>query len=224
MENLIQHKNSHKFSTDALLLTQFAPIEKVRQFVDLGTGCGVIALELLKKNKNLHAFAIDFNSELLQTAKENASIYKCKERLTLIHADIKEIKTSKQAELLQAKNACELVVTNPPWYLETQGKLPLEDMKRKALFGYKEIYHDFFAAARFFLKEKGYLAFITIPQRTEDAFLALAKEKFVIKKIQYVHKNSASKAIFILVLAQFKGKLYKSNISDLQVEPPLFLE
>ncbi len=226
MNNLFQHKDSHKFSSDALLLAEFTPLDKVQQFADLGTGCGIIALELLKKNQDLQAIAIDFDSELLETASQNAHLYLCENRINLINEDIREIKTTKNAKVIAAKNSCELVVTNPPWYLESQGKLPKEEMKRKALFGNKQSYVHFFQAARYFLKERGFLSFITIPQRIEDAFLALNKENFVLKKMQYVHKKNdiSSNAIFVMMLAQFKGKDASKHVSDLQILPPLFLE
>ncbi len=222
-EELFQHKNSHKFSSDALLLAQFVPLEKTRKFAELGTGCGIIALELLKKNKTCQAIALDFNADLLESARINAKKYACEDRISFVQQDIVEILERANPHLLSFKHSCELVVTNPPWYLESQGKLPSEDMKKKALFGNKDTYKDFFKAARFFLKEKGLLAFITIPQRTEDIFTALKKERFVVKKMQYVHKDMQSQAIFLMILAQYKGRLTSSHISDLIVESPLFL-
>ncbi len=232
MNELFQHENSHKFSTDALLLAQFTPIEKIRNFTELGTGCGIISLELLKKNKDCKALALDINAELLQSAHINAKKYNVEQRIELVQQDIHGLSQSKahskaqskKSNVLAFKHNCELVVTNPPWYLESQGKLPKDDIKKRALFGTKETYKDFFHAAKYFLKEKGLLSFITIPQRTEDALAALASEQFVIKKMQYAHKDLQSQAIFLMVLAQYKGKLCASHISDLSIEPPLFLQ
>ncbi len=221
---LNQHEHSHKFSTDALLLAQFAPLENVQTFVELGTGCGVVALEILKKKKNMKALALDFDTSLLQSAKENAKLYNCTENIIFVEEDLVNLPKTQSEEIKQFKNNCDLVVCNPPWLLKSQGKLPQEDMKLRALFGDENTYTLFFSSAKYFVKERGLLAFITIPQRLERVCASLTHNGFVLKKVQFVHKNKESSAIFMLALAEYKGKLVRAHISDMECLPPLFLQ
>ncbi len=222
MKSLIQNKNAHKFSTDALLLAHFTPLEKINVFAELGTGCGIIALELLKRKEHLKAIAVDFDKDLINTAKENAKIYKVENKIEFILEDLKKININTKAK--NYCNICDLVVCNPPWLLENQGKLPKEDIKKKALFGNKETYALFFNAAKYLLKERGLLSFVSIPSRLEDIFASLGKTGFVMKKLQFVHKDSASNAIFVLGLAEFRGKGAKDCISDMVIMPAMYLE
>ncbi len=222
MKNLIQNKNSHKFSTDALLLAELTPLEKVNIFAELGTGCGIISLELLKRKENLKGIAIDFNEDLLTTAQENAKIYKVENKIDFILENLENIKEN--IALKKYCNTVDLIVCNPPWLLENQGKLPKEEMKKNALFGNKDTYTLFFNAGKYLLKERGLLSFISIPSRLEDIINSLGKTGFVLKKMLFVHKNKDSNAIFVFGLAEFRGKSAKDCISDMVLLAPKFLE
>lgn len=224
MHTLHQARNAHRFSTDALLLAQFTPLEKINFFAELGTGCGVIALELLKRKPAMQALALDYNKELLESAKENALLYACEKNIAFVEEDLRNFPKVHNTITKDFQNSCELVVCNPPWLLENQGKLPKDEIKRNALFGDKHTYNTFFRAARYFLKERGLLSFVTIPERVEHSFSALSANTFVLKKIQFVHKSVDREAIFMLVLAELKGKKASSHISNLIVGKPYFLD
>ncbi len=225
MKNLIQNKNSHKFSADALLLASFTPLDKVEKFVELGTGCGIIALELLERKKSLSGLGIDCNKELLTSAKSNLELYTHGNssiyNIEFIEEDLENCPNFKNNKILEFRNSCDLVVTNPPWLLENQGKVPIDEIKRKALFAKRDVYNLFFKNARYFLKEKGLLSFVSIPSRLGDIFEALAKNGFSPKFLQFVHNTTKSEAIFVLCLAEFKGK--KANSLELQVLPAKYL-
>ncbi len=142
MQHLFQHENSHKFSTDALLLTEFVirsvDFDKVNYIADLGTGCGVIALEILQKNKNIKGIGVDFSPELLATAEQNAELYDLRSCIVFVEEDFQNFPQTTQQETKNFKHKCELVVSNPPWLLSSQGKVPTSSMKKNALFGNKE--------------------------------------------------------------------------------------
>ena len=46
----INVSKNHTFGTDAVLLSNFAKAKKNDKLVDLGTGCGIIALLMLRDN------------------------------------------------------------------------------------------------------------------------------------------------------------------------------
>ncbi len=226
MKTLIQEENSHKFSTDALLLAHFTPLENVHVFAELGTGCGVIALELLQRKQDLQGIAIDFNNELLQSARKNALLYfednAKTESINFLLEDLNNCPHFLNSQTKDYKKKCDLVITNPPWLLENQGKMPKDEMKRKALFAGRDIYSIFFKSAKYFIKERGLLSFVSIPQRLNDALLALLEQGFAVKHLQFVHNTCESEAIFVLCLAEFRGKLADSV--ELKILPPLYLQ
>ncbi len=221
---LTQHKESHKFSSDALLLANFAPTQKVHSFVELGCGCGIISLEYLKRNPFSKGLGLDFDDELLASANSNANIYSMQDKVHFLNEDFALFPNANNKETLKYKNQTDLVITNPPWLLLGQGKLPKSDIKRKALFGDGKTYTLFFSAAKFFLKERGLLTFISIPQRMEDIFHALQVNGFLLKKMQNVHKNPTSNAIFTLFMAEYRGKSLEKSMPSAETVFPIFLE
>lgn len=223
MKNLFQHEKSHKFSHDALLLAQFVPLEKVKYFVELGTGCGIIALEIVNRKPELQGIALDYSDELIKTAQENSKLYRAEENVLFLQEDLENCPNFENSSLLKYKNSCDLIVTNPPWLLENQGKIPKDEIKRRALFGNENTYNLFFKNARYFAKERALLAFITIPQRMTATYKALEKNAFLLKEIQCVHNRLDTPAIFLLALAEFRGKLASSAFSDLKILPPIIL-
>ena len=53
----------HTFGTDAVLLSHFASAKPKDRMVDLGTGCGIIPLLMLRDNKLQTAVGVDISDE-----------------------------------------------------------------------------------------------------------------------------------------------------------------
>jgi len=107
--NFIQAKESYRFSSDALLLANFASMHLAKNifdkkrgirppflFLDLGCGCGVIGIEILKyvkKNypehvKDTYILGIDKENVLVESAHANAKTFGFHENYHAICADI----------------------------------------------------------------------------------------------------------------------------------------
>jgi release factor glutamine methyltransferase len=127
--------------------------------VDLGTGCGNIAISLVKKIPRSKAYAIDISSEALKVAVENARFYRVERRIEFLEGDM-----FSPLEGLNLKGKIDLVISNPP-YIATKEipKLSLEVKKepRIALDGGRDglnFYRRIFREAPPFLNKGGLLA------------------------------------------------------------------
>lgn len=89
---LAQPQGSFRFSVDALLLAEFfkKPLEE-SLFLDLGTGCGIVALAYLRKNPKALGVGIDFQPELILSAKENAQKLALEGRFLTQLSDLRNI-------------------------------------------------------------------------------------------------------------------------------------
>ena len=61
---LIQNKNGYKFSTDSVLLANFAKGKQTDRYVDLCRGSGVVAILFACKNNIKEAYAVEIQSDL----------------------------------------------------------------------------------------------------------------------------------------------------------------
>ena len=66
---IIQKQSGYKFSTDSVLLANFAKIKHSETYVDLCSGSGVIAILAYYKNKPQKCFAVEIQSEVANMAK-----------------------------------------------------------------------------------------------------------------------------------------------------------
>ena len=118
-----QFSVSHEFSsmkvgTDAVLLGAFIQTEKQEKILEVGTGCGVVALMLAQKGNRV--LAIDIHAPSVEEAQQNFSnsVF-----APLLIAD--EIDFSK----LQAPVKFDRIVSNPPFF---QNSLQAPDEARNA--------------------------------------------------------------------------------------------
>jgi len=139
----------HRFSSDSFLT-----------ILDLGTGCGAIALSLAYYLKRAKIYASDISPLALEVAKENVISLGLKERIELLGGDL-----FKPFESLGLVGNCDLVISNPPYVPSSRWKeLPREIREfepREALDGGKdglEILRRIIKEGARFLKPKGVLA------------------------------------------------------------------
>ena len=115
----VSHESSSmKVGTDALLLGAFIQTEKQEKILEVGTGCGVVALMLAQKGNRV--LAIDIHAPSIEEAQQNFgnSVF-----ASLLIAD--EIDFFK----LQAPVKFDRIVSNPPFF---QNSLQAPDEARNA--------------------------------------------------------------------------------------------
>jgi tRNA1Val (adenine37-N6)-methyltransferase len=100
-----------KVGTDALLVSALSPVPEKGNILDIGTGCGVIAL-LMAQQSNCLIDAIDVDVLSIIEAKENFAASAWNERLSAIQ-------TSLQNYSFRCKKRYELIISNPPFFLKS---------------------------------------------------------------------------------------------------------
>ena len=98
-----------------------------KEILDIGTGSGCIAISLAKNLPNSKVTALDFSSDALEVARENAELNNVS--IEFINADIFEYQSDKKYDI---------IVSNPPYVLESEKSLMKKNVldfePHKALF------------------------------------------------------------------------------------------
>jgi tRNA1Val (adenine37-N6)-methyltransferase len=97
-----------KVGTDGVLLGALADPGTARTILDIGTGCGVIALIMAQKSGAM-VTGIDVDAESAQQAAENAAASPWPERLLMLHGPVQDY-----AEAHPASFDC--IISNPPFF------------------------------------------------------------------------------------------------------------
>ncbi|MDE6006378.1 MAG: methyltransferase [Muribaculaceae bacterium] len=99
-------KSSMKIGVDAVLIGAWAGIKGVRTILDVGTGCGIIALMCAQRNADAQIEAIDIDADSIAEAIENFNASPWRERLNARVVDFNSY----------AHQKFDLIISNPPYF------------------------------------------------------------------------------------------------------------
>lgn len=102
------------YTTDAVLLADFAAAKAGQRVVDLGCGGGILPLLLMARQPDLHITGLELDAGLVAMAQRSVQGNGLGERIHILQGDIREVR-----RLLPPKSA-DLVISNPP-YFEGEG-------------------------------------------------------------------------------------------------------
>ena len=196
---LFQPEGSFRFSLDALLLASFLrPVGSGRgeRLLDLGTGCGVVALGMMRRYPELEAVGLDLLPELVAAARLNAARLGFAGRFAAFTHDVAE----------PAPPACppgsfRLVLANPPYRQPGRGRLPAEPLRRAALFEREGGLEAFCRAAGRAMAPDGRFGLLFPAARGEELLSALAGAELEAVRLLPVHARASDPAGVVLVEA-----------------------
>ena len=213
---LEQPEGSYRFSADALLLADFAAEQTLPDdaaLAELGTGCGVVSLAVLLKKPGCRAVGLEREAVLAASAARNAAALGLAEVFTPLCGDVTSPKDRREMREVLASKADGLsgppmfdaVMTNPPWRVEGDGRVPPSDLRRRALFGTAETLRELFSAADSLLKDGGLLLALCGAERTADMLAALPKRLHP-ETLRFVFTKENSSAEFVQLMARKNGR------------------
>ena len=105
------HQCPMPITTDSVLVGACAYASEASQVLDVGTGCGVIALMIAQRNPVARIHAVDIHAAAVTQAQQNFNQSPWSNRLTAIKADFLEYAAS-------TPHRYDLIVSNPPYFTE----------------------------------------------------------------------------------------------------------
>lgn len=201
---------NHTFGTDAVLLSNFASSKMVKKHCDLGAGCGIISMLLLRDNITEQSCAVEISEEAVNLAKRTAAEF-YEDRLTVVHADLKELKG------ILPFGEFDLVTSNPPYKAEGSGIISQSRADKVARHETAcSLYDVIFTASRI-LKSSGRLCICQRPERLADIICTMRECKVEPKTLRLVAKKVGEEPWLVLVEGRRDGK------SGMRTLPTLYL-
>ncbi len=172
-----------KIGTDAVLLGAWARVGNVEQVLDVGCGCGVIAL-MLAQRSNASILGIDIDENSVLEAKQNAAFSPWSQRIRFQCVSLQDFqKTSPE------KFDC--IVCNPP-YFEQSLKSPFAHKnlsKHTDTLSYKELLQG----VSQLLSSEG-VFYVILPSQNYDKWLQIChQEKLYVSRCCFVKSISHKK-------------------------------
>lgn len=148
--SVLNDRTAMKVGTDGVLLGAWCPAENAQRVLDVGTGCGVIALMIAQRNATARITGIDIDHDAIEEATLNFERSPWNARLTAVEGDF---------NVMVGQECYDLIVSNPPFF--TNGVLPDGNARTMARHTASLTYRQLIEGAKRLLREDGILALIT---------------------------------------------------------------
>src|SRR5512145_3108418 len=116
---LTLHQSTHgyRFALEAFLLADFVPAPASDPLIDLGTGCGVVALLLARRFPRLCCVGLEIQRSLVALARQNVVCNGLEHYIGIVQGDMRQVSSLFPAGLFGT------VVCNPPYRAVGHGRL-----------------------------------------------------------------------------------------------------
>lgn len=111
---VFQRKKGYRFSVDAPILADFLPFSQ-KEALEIGTGCGIISLLAVYKNKFSFLHGLEIQNNLAQLAEINVKKNNFSKKMNIFHADFRKI--------YKNFNGIKTIFSNPPFIGINEGRL-----------------------------------------------------------------------------------------------------
>ena len=195
---IIQDSSSFMFGIDAVLLGEFAckGTRSGDTVIDLGTGNGILPLLMEKGCKAAHFTGLEIQEKSVELARRSVELNGLTDKIEIVQGDLKNAAT------LFSKHSFNVVVSNPPYALVSQGKQNLRDEKSIARHEILCTVEDVVAAADYLLHTHGKFFMIHRPERLAQIFESLAKHSLEPKQLQFIQPFEDEGANLVLIEAR----------------------
>ncbi|HEY2525819.1 MAG TPA: methyltransferase [Candidatus Binataceae bacterium] len=209
---LYQPRRGYRFSVDSVLLARFAAAARpAARVLELGAGCGVVALIYAALIKPRELLAIEIQPALAGLIARNASL----NGLGMVRALCADLRSRRA--LGPGDGGFDLVLANPPFRARASGRESPHAGRRLARGEATAGLEDFVGAAARYARHGGRAAFVFAAARSAELVSALRARRLEPKRIRFVHPYAAASASTVLVEARRGGGV------EVEVEPPLVM-
>jgi tRNA1Val (adenine37-N6)-methyltransferase len=210
---LTLHQSTHgyRFALEAFLLADFVPAPASDPLIDLGTGCGVVALLLARRFPRLCCVGLELQRSLVVLARQNVVCNGLERQIGIVQGDMRQVSS------LFPAGGFGTVVCNPPYRAVGHGRLNPHPEKAIARHELTVTLPQLVRAARHLLRRRGLLVMVYHPARLPELFAQLEAAHLRPRRMRLVHATQHAPASIVLVEAVRDGR------DALTVLPPLWV-
>jgi len=208
---LYQPRRGYRFSVEAVLLARFAAARPAARVLELGAGCGVVALMFAALAGPREVVALEVQPALAALIARNAAL----NGLGMVRAVCADLRSRRPLDA--AGGGFDLVLANPPFRAYLSGRESPLAGRRLARGEAAARLEDFAAAATRHARHGGRAAFVFAAARSAELISTLRARRLEPKRIRFVHPYADASASTVLVEARKDGGV------EVEIEPPLVM-
>lgn len=206
---LKQPAQGHRAGTDAVLLVAATPVESIR-IADLGASSGIVGLRAAQMNTTARVTLIEHDPAMVALAASNIAANGLGARVEAVEADAFQL-----GQYLPWREAFDLVLTNPPFFNASSGRVS-PDPHRRAAHVLQGDLDGWLRNAATILQPRGRLMMIHRADALMDILPAMQR-RFGGVRLTFIHPRADQPAHRVLVAGR------KGSREGMAVLPPLVL-
>ena len=201
----------HTFGTDAVLLSHFASARQKDKMVDLGTGCGIIPLLMLREGNLQSAVGVDISDEATFIATKTVT-HQNIENFKIVNSNLTDLKG-------KVEFGCHTLVTcNPPYKAPNAGLKNPDRVLEVARHETECTLEDIVSVSARLLQTGGRLCMCQRPERLAELMALMSKYKVEPKRLRLVCQRKGEEPWLILLEGRRSGNV------GLRIGPTLYVE
>lgn len=197
---VIQNRESFCFGIDAVLLSNFANVEKDHRVVDMGTGTGVIPILLAAKTEAAKIVGVEIQEDMVEMARRSVALNGLDSRIEIVQGDI-----SKGIVELEG-GQWDVVVSNPPYKKYGSGLVNPNSSKAIARHEIMCTLEDVLRTGARLLKSRGRFFMIHRPDRFMDIVVGMRDVGLEPKRIRLVYPYIGKSPNLVLIEGVLGGR------------------
>lgn len=212
-----QDKCAMKIGTDGVLLGAWANPKESFSILDIGTGTGVIALQMAQRSSAELIDALEIDAAAFEQAVENFEASDWGDRLYCYHASLQEF-----VEEIDEKY--DFIISNPPFYTTTFKEGSISDERALARHSQSLSFEVLLKSTSKLLAEHGACAFV-IPFESESEFLKITAESNLFpNRITRVKGTENSEIKRSLLQLSFQEETVEINTLVIEIERHIYTQ
>ncbi|MHB8764998.1 MAG: tRNA1(Val) (adenine(37)-N6)-methyltransferase [Deferrisomatales bacterium] len=208
---VIQPRDGYRFAVDSVLLARFAAEWPAARVLDLGSGCGVVALCLGALGGADEVLGLELQIDMVDRARRSARWNGAADRITFSCGDLRDCSSLGEA------GAFGMVVCNPPYRALGTGRLSPNPAAAVARHEVACTLEDVVRAADWALEVGGSLCLVYPAARVARLMACGRAAGLEPKALRFVHPRPGGLASLVL------ARHVKGAREGLEVRPPLTL-
>ncbi len=202
---IIQNKNLYRFTSDAVILSNFIKAKSSDVLVDLGAGSGIISILATCKNNLKHTIGIEIQEELFDMANRSIAFNNLQSKIDMFNIDMRILN---DYEVRKNLGLCDVdvVVSNPPYKKEGNIKLNTEKSVRIARHEICINMKELFQIANSILKYRGKFFVVYDANRLAEIMFELKSNNLEPKRMFLTQSASNQEPILVFIEAVKGGK------------------
>ena len=173
--DLLNDKTAMKVGTDGVLLGAWCDVSGAKRVLDVGTGCGLIALMVAQRNADAAVTAIDIDQDAADEARINIANSPWSDRVEAQCVDFNDF---------AAQEPYDLIVSNPPFF--TENVMAPDRSRNLARHSVSLTMEQLIGRSKSMLADGGTLAFVSPVEQEMSVRRCIVKASMSIKRLARV--------------------------------------